>query len=191
MRAVYLLVLFFVFLSNISLADEKTVKIAVIDLIKIEEEATLIKLLHNKVKAREEKIRTDLTNKRKKLTADYEELLKKRSVLDQATLERRSRDIEKREMDNQAEAQMYMVALERAKMKCMDEVKYAIKVAVRDKLSDYDLVLENPVYYNSDNVKDETDKVIDRLNDKEKESKFDEYFEHDLKKVKETKKAAN
>jgi Skp family chaperone for outer membrane proteins len=164
--------------TNIASASE--MKIAVVDLMKIEENSLIVKDMMKKFNAQETKLRNILEDQKKSLEEKYKNLEAKKSVLSRESLESQVREIEKNFLDLQKEEKIYSQTLEVTKMTLLQtvqqDVKYAVeKVANND---EYDMIISSSalLYLNHKKVNDITPDVLDALNNKSKTVDFDTVY---------------
>jgi Skp family chaperone for outer membrane proteins len=164
--------------KNIASASE--MKIAVVDLMKIEENSLIVKDMMKKFNAQESKLRNILEDKKKSLEEQYKNLEAKKSVLSRESLESQVREIEKNFLDLQKEEKVYSQTLEITKMTLLQTVQQDVKYAVEKVANseEYDMIISSSalLYLNHKKVNDITPDVIDALNNKTKTVDFDAVY---------------
>ena len=168
-------ILTFVAISAVSLSgysiDSKSsyadVKMAIVDMQRIEEEAKLSKSLLNKMQVKENVLRNDLMKRKSKVENDYRNLESKRSVLSREELEKSAKNLENDVQQLQRDEQVYSQTFELARVIALQEVQGYVQKAVGNYASDYDLIIPLNVvlHANKNKFDDITTKVLDRLND--------------------------
>ncbi|MEN9782277.1 MAG: hypothetical protein RL208_427 [Pseudomonadota bacterium] len=155
-------------------------KIAVVDLMKIEENSLIVKDMMKKFNAQESKLRNILEDKKKSLEEQYKNLEAKKSVLSRESLESQVREIEKNFLDLQKEEKVYSQTLEITKMTLLQTVQQDVKYAVEKVANseEYDMIISSSalLYLNHKKVNDITPDVIDALNNKTKTVDFDAVY---------------
>ena len=143
-RVVQFCLFFLVFsvFTNITNADDKDLKIAVVNIQKIEEKAKISQDMREKTINKEKELSSDeLQKKAQKLELDYQKL--------------------------QMDEKIFVQTLEASRMIVLSEVQDCIKKATNKVANDkYDMVIPTgmAIYINEDKFSNITDKVIDNMN---------------------------
>ena len=177
MKKVFGLFFAFVLTANISVADE--LKVAVVDISRIEQNALITKDLMKKAQAKEKEISKQLETKRSKLEKDLKDLESKKAVLSREAMEKQATKLQQDYMQAQIDEKVYAQAFEMVRMSSMGEIQQYAQQAV-NKVADgkYDVVLPTAslMYYNTKKFDDITSDVIDKLNGISKTINFDKLF---------------
>ena len=153
------------------IADSKSsyadVKMAIVDMQRIEEEAKLSKDLIKKMQVKENVLRNDLMKRKSKVENDYRNLESKRSVLSREELEKSAKNLESDVQQLQRDEQVYSQTFDLSRVIALQEVQGYVQQAVGNYSSEYDLIIPLNVvlHANKNKFDDITAKVLERLND--------------------------
>ena len=106
--------------SKNSYAD---IKMAIVDMQKIEEEAKLSKDLIKKMQVKENVLRNDLMKRKSKVENDYRNLESKRSVLSREELEKSAKNLESDVQQLQRDEQVYSQTFDLSRVIALQEVQ--------------------------------------------------------------------
>ena len=179
------------------IADSKSsyadVKMAIVDMQRIEEEAKLSKSLLNKMQVKENVLRNDLMKRKSKVENDYRNLESKRSVLSREELEKSAKNLESDVQQLQRDEQVYSQTFERARVIALQEVQGYVQQAVGKYASDYDLIIPLNVvlHANKNKFDDITTKVLERLNDISTTVDYEKAFKEAKEQVQSAVKSGN
>lgn len=162
-------------------------KIAVVDLQKIEMESVFAKDLRNKIQQKENELQGNLLKKKDKIEADYKAIEAKKAVLSREELEKKIKLLEKDANQLQMDERLYGQMLEVAKMDALGVMQKEVQKAVDKNASKHDIVFPTNVMlaYNPTKFNDITTKVLETLNKNIKVSNFDKIFANAKKQVEE------
>lgn len=176
--------------SKSSYAD---VKMAIVDMQRIEEEAKLSKSLLNKMQVKENVLRNDLMKRKSKVENDYRNLESKRSVLSREELEKSAKNLENDVQQLQRDEQVYSQTFELARVIALQEVQGYVQKAVGNYASEYDLIIPLNVvlHANKNKFDDITAKVLERLNDISTTVDYEKAFKEAKEQVQSAVKSGN
>lgn len=171
--------------SSFNSLKAEELKIAVVDLQKIEMESSFSKDLRNKIQQKENELQNDLLKKKDKIEADYKTIEAKKAVLSREELEKKIKLLEKDANQLQIDERLYGQTLEMAKMDALSIMQKEVQKAVDKNANKYDLVVPTNVMlaYNPTKFNDLTSKVLETLNKNIKVSGFDKIFANAKKQV--------
>ena len=171
--------------SSFNSLKAEELKIAVVDLQKIEMESSFSKDLRNKIQQKENELQNDLLKKKDKIEADYKTIEAKKAVLSREELEKKIKLLEKDASQLQIDERLYGQTLEMAKMDALSVMQKEVQKAVNKNANTYDIVLPTNVMlaYNPTKFNDITSKVLEVLNKNIKVSNFDKTFANAKKQV--------
>lgn len=159
-------------------ADDE-VKVAIVNIQKLEQNTAISKDLQNKVVKKEKEIQENLSKRKNKLDSDYKAIETKRAVLSQDELQKRVRkiqeDAQKLEMDGRITEQTFQMARMIVAQDIQEVMSKAVNKVADDK---YDLVVPTAMalYVNPKKFDDITNKVADKMDDIQKTINFDKAY---------------
>ena len=154
-------------MTNIANADEKTLKIAVVNMQKLEDNALISKDMRQKLQTKEKELQQDLIKRKNKIENEFKSLESKRAILSQDELQKKVQKLEGDYQKLQIDEKIYGQTFETSKMITLSEVQDCVKKATNKIANDkYDMVLPLgfAIYINSGKFDDITDKVVDKMN---------------------------
>ena len=154
-------------ITNIANADEKTLKIAVVNMQKLEDNALISKDMRQKLQTKEKELQQALINRKNKIENEFKSLESKRAILSQDELQKKVQKLEGDYQKLQIDEKIYGQTFETSKMITLSEVQDCVKKATNKIANDkYDMVLPLgfAIYINSGKFDDITDKVVDKMN---------------------------
>ena len=154
-------------ITNIANADEKTLKIAVVNMQKLEDNALISKDMRQKLQTKEKELQQDLIKRKNKIENEFKSLESKRAILSQDELQKKVQKLEGDYQKLQIDEKIYGQTFETSKMITLSEVQDCVKKATNKIANDkYDMVLPLgfAIYINSGKFDDITDKVVDKMN---------------------------
>ncbi len=179
------------------IADSKSsyadVKMAIVDMQKIEEEAKLSKDLIKKMQVKENVLRNDLMKRKSKVENDYRNLESKRSVLSREELEKSAKNLESDVQQLQRDEQVYSQTFDLSRVIALQEVQGYVQQAVGNYASDYDLIIPLNVVLHANKSKfdDITSKVLEKLNDISTTVDYEKAFKEAKEQVQSAVKSGN
>ena len=176
-----------------SKSSHADVKMAIVDMQRIEEEAKLSKSLLNKMQVKENVLRNDLMKRKSKVENDYRNLESKRSVLSREELEKSAKNLESDVQQLQRDEQVYSQTFDLSRVIALQEVQGYVQQAVGNYASEYDLIIPLNVvlHANKNKFDDITAKVLDRLNDISTTVDYEKAFKEAKEQVQSAVKSGN
>ncbi|GEM_PF-6188646 len=174
-----LVVFAFVFALPLNVfADESGLKIGLVDMQKIENEALMAKDLQKKMKAKEEELGNDLVKRKNKIESEFKALEGKRAVLSGEELQKKAKKLEGDFQKLQMDEKVYMQVFDLTRMRAMQEIQDNLKKAVNKVADKYDMIVPSnlALYVNTSKFDDLTSKVIDKLNGISKSVSYDKFY---------------
>ena len=159
----------FFLLVNVSSADENKVKIATIDMVRVENNSYISKDLVKKMSAKESEIQQELLKRKNKLESEFKSLESKRSILSAEELQKKARKLENDYQQFQIDGNFYGKVLDKARMNALvivhNNIKKAANIVANGK-NGYDLIitLDSAIYINQNKFDDVTEKTIEAIN---------------------------
>lgn len=161
----------FLMLTNISKADEDKIKIAVVNVKKIENNSQISKDFLKKMSSKENEIQQQLLKRKNKLENDFKSLENKRSILSADELQKQARKLESDYQKFQMDGNFYSKTSELARMNALVIIQNNIKKAaniIANNKNRYDMIIttDTAIYLNSskfDDITDETIKTMDKI----------------------------
>ncbi len=168
-RGIYIVAIVFCLLANVSnAATGEKIKIATIDMRKIENESYVSHDLEKKMSAKEKEIRQELLREKGSLEQRFKALESKRSIKSAQQLQKDAQQLEIEYQKFQNKANRYEKIFEKARMDSLIEINKNIKKAINAiaNSNSYDLViaLDSVLYINNDKFNDITGKILSKLN---------------------------
>ena len=156
----------FVSFKPVNASEERGLRIALVNVQKIEEKSSASKDMRKKILNKEEELRKELLKRKNELESNFKSLESKRAILSQSELQKKAQKLESDFQKLQIDEQKYGQIFEAAKMISFAEIQEYIKKATNKVASDkYDMVIPFglAVYLNEDRFDDVTDKVISEM----------------------------
>ena len=165
-------------LSNLSFAANDSVKIATVDMQKIESSALVFKDLQEKMKQTEEKVGRDFMTKKKEIEKEFKTLENKRAVLSGEELQKKAKTIEEKYQKLQLDEKIAWQALDMARMNAIQDVQVSMNKAVNSVSGEYDIIIPTGValYIKKQKFDDLTSKVLNKLNSTLKTVNYEKSF---------------
>ena len=163
--------------SNAS--DSNGLKIAIVNIQKLEQDTEISKDLQKKIIKKEKEIQENLMKKKNKLESDYKSIESKKAVLSREELEKKVRklqeDAQKLDIDGKIAEQTFQMARLGVAQEIQEVMTKAVNKVADDK---YDLVIPNAttLYINNRKFDDITSKVADKMDNIQKSVNFDKAF---------------
>ena len=160
-------------------SDNSSLKIAVVNIQKLEQDTDISKDLQKKIAKKEKEVQENLLKKKNKLESDYKSIESKKAVLSREELEKKVRklqeDAQKLDMDGKMAEQTFQLARLNVAQEIQEVMSKAVNKIADDK---YDLVIPNAMalYINNKKFDDITSKVADKMDDIQKSVNFDKAF---------------
>ena len=160
-------------------SEDSGLKIAVVNIQKLEQDTDISKDLQKKIAKKEKEVQENLLKKKNKLESDYKSIESKKAVLSREELEKKVRklqeDAQKLDMDGKMAEQTFQLARLNVAQEIQEVMSKAVNKIADDK---YDLVIPNAMalYINNKKFDDITSKVADKMDDIQKSVNFDKAF---------------
>ena len=177
---------FFAFVAKNSFADDK-MKIAVVNMAKLEQTSLASKDLQEKMKKKERELQQVLISRKQKIENDFKSLEAKRATLSGSELQSKAKKLESDYQSLQFDERVYAQTFEEARIIALREIqenvgKVVNKIATK---KNYDAVLPSNmfIYLNDDKFIDITKEVIDKTNDAIKSVDYNSAFKEAKKTI--------
>ena len=159
-------------------ADDDKVKVAIVDLQKVEEGSLVSKDLQKKMRNKEEELGKDLIKRKGKIEQEFKALEGKRAVLSGEELQKKAKKLEGDFQKLQLDEKVYLQTFDLARGEALRVMQENVKKAVNKVADKYDLVIPSnlALYVNTSKFDDLTSKVVSKLNDIVKSIDFDKLF---------------
>ena len=166
-------------------ADDDKVKVAIVDLQKVEEGSLVSKDLQKKMRNKEEELGKDLIKRKGKIEQEFKALEGKRAVLSGEELQKKAKKLEGDFQKLQLDEKVYLQTFDLARGEALRVMQENVKKAVNKVADKYDLVIPSnlALYVNTSKFDDLTSKVVSKLNDIVKSIDFDKLFKEAKERV--------
>jgi len=167
-------------------ADDKPLKIAIINMQKIEQDTQASKDMQSKMTKKEQSLQNDLITRKNKIENKFKELESKRAVMSGETLQKEAKKLEAEFQKLQFDERAYSQIFEMARMFALQEMQeYVSKATNKVAAGKYDAVMPTAMflYMDSDKFDDITKQVISKMNDISKKIDYDKAYETAQKQV--------
>ena len=168
-KGIYVVAIVFCLLANVSnAATADKIKIATIDMRKIENESYISRDLEKKMSAKEKEIRQELLSEKESLEKQFKQLESQRSVKSAQQLQKDAQKLEINYQKFQDKASRYEKIFEKARMDSFMEINKNTKKATNAVANsdNYDLIiaLDSVLYIDNNKFDDITEKTLGKLN---------------------------
>ena len=162
---------------NAFAGDNEKIKVAIVDLQKVEEGSLISKDLQKKMRSKEEELGKDLIKRKGKIEQEFKALEGKRAVLSGEELQKKAKKLESDFQKLQMDEKIYLQTFDIARNESLKVMQDNVKKAVNKVADNYDLVIPSnlALYVNTSKFDDLTSKVkneqltIDQLSEDIKE----------------------
>ncbi len=177
-------------LNNNAFADDE-VRIATIDLEKIQSSSLVVNDVVKQIKAKEKEIQDKMSKEQKDLISKHKEIQEKQSVMSQEILKKKIDALQKQEQSMQEKMRLNGYVMESARMEVLQKIipNYIRSATAKVAKKEYDIVMPvNSVFFVSSNIEDITPDVLSKLNDDFKKfDSFSKIFDEIFKQVSDNK----
>lgn len=168
-------------------AEEKSMKIAIINMQKIEQDTQASKDLQKKISLKEQELQKDLITRKNKIENKFRELESKRAVMSGEALQKEAKKLESDYQKLQMDEKMYMQIFEMARMFVLQEMQgYVVKATNKVASDKYDAVVPSAmfIYINDDKFDDITKKVVSQMDNISKKVDYEKAYKNAQEQVK-------
>ena len=162
-----LLVAFVCYISlNVHSSNADELKIAVIDIQQIQENATVANDLKTKMQKKEQQLKKELLSRKDKIEQNYKSLEKERAVLSRSELEKKAKQFELEVQRLQFDENKYSQIFELSKIGALQVIQTELQKVVDTFADKYDMIVPANItlYYNKKKFTDLTSDVLLKLN---------------------------
>jgi len=167
-----------IFTNNLQ-AEEKPLKIAVINLSKIESDTLIAKDIFKKTENKQKELTNKLMKKKQKLDNDIKSLESKRAVLSGEELQKKANVLQEQYRQLQIDEQKYTQILNATRLYTLQDMQEVVSKATNKiAAGKYDLVVPTTIvlYMDSSKFTDITKEVVSKTNDIAKTVDYEKSF---------------
>ena len=162
-----LLVAFVCYVSlNVKKSNADDLKIAIVDIQQIQEEAVVANDLKTKMQKKEQQLKKELLDRKDKIEQNYKSLEKERAVLSRSELEKKAKQFELEVQKLQFDENKYSQIFELSKLGALQVMQTELQKVVDTFVEKYDMIVPANItlYYNKKKFTDLTSDVLSKLN---------------------------
>ena len=162
-----LLVAFVCYVSlNVKKSNADDLKIAIVDIQQIQEEAVVANDLKTKMQKKEQQLKKELLDRKDKIEQNYKSLEKERAVLSRSELEKKAKQFELEVQKLQFDENKYGQIFELSKIGALQVMQTELQKVVDTFVDKYDMIVPANItlYYNKKKFTDLTNDVLSKLN---------------------------
>ena len=162
-----LLVAFVCYVSlNVKKSNADDLKIAIVDIQQIQEEAVVANDLKTKMQKKEQQLKKELLDRKDKIEQNYKSLEKERAVLSRSELEKKAKQFELEVQKLQFDENKYSQIFELSKLGALQVMQTELQKVVDTFVDKYDMIVPANItlYYNKKKFTDLTSDVLSKLN---------------------------
>ena len=162
-----LLVAFVCYVSlNVKKSNADDLKIAIVDIQQIQEEAVVANDLKTKMQKKEQQLKKELLDRKDKIEQNYKSLEKERAVLSRSELEKKAKQFELEVQKLQFDENKYSQIFELSKIGALQVMQTELQKVVDTFVDKYDMIVPANItlYYNKKKFTDLTSDVLAKLN---------------------------
>ena len=162
-----LLVAFVCYVSvNVKKSNADDLKIAIVDIQQIQEEAVVANDLKTKMQQKEQQLKKELLDRKDKIEQNYKSLEKERAVLSRSELEKKAKQFELEVQKLQFDENKYSQIFELSKIGALQVMQTELQKVVDTFVDKYDMIVPANItlYYNKKKFTDLTSDVLSKLN---------------------------
>ena len=162
-----LLVAFVCYVSvNVKKSNADDLKIAIVDIQQIQEDAVVANDLKTKMQKKEQQLKKELLDRKDKIEQNYKSLEKERAVLSRSELEKKAKQFELEVQKLQFDENKYSQIFELSKIGALQVMQTELQKVVDTFVDKYDMIVPANItlYYNKKKFTDLTSDVLSKLN---------------------------
>ena len=162
-----LLVAFVCYVSvNVKKSNADDLKIAIVDIQQIQEDAVVANDLKTKMQKKEQQLKKELLDRKDKIEQNYKSLEKERAVLSRSELEKKAKQFELEVQKLQFDENKYSQIFELSKIGALQVMQTELQKIVDTFVDKYDMIVPANItlYYNKKKFTDLTSDVLSKLN---------------------------
>ena len=162
-----LLVTFVCYVSlNVKKSNADDLKIAIVDIQQIQEDAVVANDLKTKMQKKEQQLKKELLDRKDKIEQNYKSLEKERAVLSRSELEKKAKQFELEVQKLQFDENKYGQIFELSKIGALQVMQTELQKVVDTFVDKYDMIVPANItlYYNKKKFTDLTSDVLSKLN---------------------------
>lgn len=162
-----LLVAFVCYVSlNVKKSNADDLKIAIVDIQQIQEDAVVANDLKTKMQKKEQQLKKELLDRKDKIEQNYKSLEKERAVLSRSELEKKAKQFELEVQKLQFDENKYGQIFELSKIGALQVMQTELQKVVDTFVDKYDMIVPANItlYYNKKKFTDLTSDVLSKLN---------------------------
>ena len=162
-----LLVAFVCYVSlNVKKSNADDLKIAIVDIQQIQEDAVVANDLKTKMQKKEQQLKKELLDRKDKIEQNYKSLEKERAVLSRSELEKKAKQFELEVQKLQFDENKYGQIFELSKIGALQVMQTELQKVVDTFVDKYDMIVPANItlYYNKKKFPDLTSDVLSKLN---------------------------
>ena len=162
-----LLVAFVCYVSvNVKKSNADDLKIAIVDIQQIQEDAVVANDLKTKMQKKEQQLKKELLDRKDKIEQNYKSLEKERAVLSRSELEKKAKQFELEVQKLQFDENKYSQIFELSKIGALQVMQTELQKVVDTFVDKYDMIVPANItlYYNKKKFPDLTSDVLSKLN---------------------------
>ena len=162
-----LLVAFVCYVSlNVKKSNADDLKIAIVDIQQIQENAVVANDLKTKMQKKEQQLKKELLDRKDKIEQNYKSLEKERAVLSRSELEKKAKQFELEVQKLQFDENKYSQIFELSKIGALQVMQTELQKVVDTFVDKYDMIVPANItlYYNKKKFTDLTSDVLSKLN---------------------------
>ena len=169
-KALFIYPLLVAFVCYVSLNVKKTnaddLKIAIVDIQQIQEDAVVANDLKTKMQKKEQQLKKELLDRKDKIEQNYKSLEKERAVLSRSELEKKAKQFELEVQKLQFDENKYSQIFELSKIGALQVMQTELQKVVDTFVDKYDMIVPANItlYYNKKKFTDLTSDVLAKLN---------------------------
>ena len=169
-KALFIYPLLVAFVCYVSLNVKKTnaddLKIAIVDIQQIQEDAVVANDLKTKMQNKEQQLKKELLDRKDKIEQNYKSLEKERAVLSRSELEKKAKQFELEVQKLQFDENKYSQIFELSKIGALQVMQTELQKVVDTFVDKYDMIVPANItlYYNKKKFTDLTNDVLSKLN---------------------------
>ena len=151
---------------NVKKSNADDLKIAIVDIQQIQEDAVVANDLKTKMQNKEQQLKKELLDRKDKIEQNYKSLEKERAVLSRSELEKKAKQFELEVQKLQFDENKYSQIFELSKIGALQVMQTELQKVVDTFVDKYDMIVPANItlYYNKKKFTDLTSDVLSKLN---------------------------
>ena len=151
---------------NVKKSNADDLKIAIVDIQQIQEDAVVANDLKTKMQKKEQQLKKELLDRKDKIEQNYKSLEKERAVLSRSELEKKAKQFELEVQKLQFDENKYSQIFELSKIGALQVMQAELQKVVDTFVDKYDMIVPANItlYYNKKKFTDLTSDVLLKLN---------------------------